>query len=318
MKEINLKNDYLNVTLLNRGAAIKSIVFDGDEMVLSSDNLDYYETNPSNQGVVVGRTAGRITNGEFNLNGKKYSINKNFKNKHNLHGNKIHLIDYEYVIYESKVVFKTSNDEGSYPGNINIQITYELIKNELKMTIEVITDADTIIDMTNHTYFSLDFKKTILEQELKIEANNVWLLNDDSLPVEKIKVDNTPFDFRKGVLLKNNCIEHEQFEKVGFIDHPFELKGDKKIELYDLETKRKLIIKTNQPYVVCYTGNYLADEDFLFKGKTPLKHQALCLETQNLPNDINISKEKSKSILKKGEEYINETSYVFQKGDRSV
>ncbi len=313
MQIITLANDELEVKLSNIGATIVSIKFDNAQMVLSPDDLNYYKTNEAFLGTIVGRTAGRIKYGQFYLNNKMYQLPKNFLNQHNLHGNELHQKMYDYKVDKNSVTFTYIDKEGVYPGKLEVKITYILKGNQLECIIEAIPDKDTIVNMTNHTYFNLNMNKSVLDQEILIPANEVWYLDKDSLPLKSVDVTNTPFDFRKQVKLGKQKVQHEQFDKVGFIDHPFKLDNSKDIILYDPDTKRKLLITTNQEFVVCYSGNYLAQENFTFDNKKLFKHQAICFEPQALPNAINTTAVENHTIIKANEKYENKISYRFEK-----
>ncbi len=310
MKQYNLKNDDLDIVLISFGAAIKSIEYKGKSMVITPDDDEVFKNNYTSQGAVIGPTAGRIKNATFNLDGKKFELPKNFLGKHNLHGTNMQAINYQGQQIDNKVVFTSSYYDEYFQTILDITITYELIECALNMKIEVIPSSDTIINMTNHTYFNLGFETNILEHELKIPASDVWYLDSESLPREKIAIDDSVLDFSKQTKIGDKLVKHEQFDKVIFIDHPFTLKGNT-ISLFNPQNNIKLDVVTNQKHVVVYSGNYLDSCGFTINGQIPNKFDAICIETQAMPNAINIDEHKCSVITRANDKYLNETSYVF-------
>lgn len=300
MKSYILKNNNLEVKFCEYGASIVSIKFLHKEMIVGYTNLERYKTNPTYQGCIVGRSAGRIRNGKFFLNGKEYSIQKNFRG-HNLHGNNLHQLKYKVEILGNKIIFKGKDIAyiNGYPGNIYIKITYILLDNSLDMKIEVISDEDTLVNFTNHTHFNLGVKN-ILNLNLKIDGIP-WFLDKDLLPIEK-KYDEV-FNFKNNKKIKTAFVKHSQFDITKFIDHPFQLENK---SIYLSSDEIQLKIETNQNVVVVYAGNYLSDA----KIKGINDFGGIALETQSLPDGININ---GSGILKKGETYLNHTTYTFTK-----
>ncbi len=314
MEEIILKNQYLKVVLSKQGGTLLSIKFDDSEMILNYDDKQLYQENASCQGAIIGRTAGRIANGQFMLNQQNYQLEKNYLNKHNLHGNKLHLREYQFEQDDNKVSFFLEDCAQEYPGNLQIKIVYQLIENKLRCDIFGKADAETIINMTNHTYFNLNNKKSILDHHLEIPATKVYLLDPESIPQKLIDVKNTVFDFTKLKAIRKNYVPNEQFKITKFIDHPYQLpKNPGIITLYEPESNRKLEIATNQKYVVCYTGNYLESENFLFNQQKITDYQGICFEAQALPNAINIPEERASVIYNEDELYHNFIEYTFTK-----
>lgn len=312
MQEIKVKNEYLEVEFFSVGAAIYSIKFCGKDMVLNPDDKTIFLNNKSYQGAVVGPTAGRIEGASFELGNKTYELQKNFLDKHNLHGSDLQNLEYEVCQSSSKVEFSKTIYDQSYQANLDITVSYELIGEKIEMEIHVVTDSDTIINMTNHTYFNLGFDGLILDHQLQIPASNVWYLNDESLPREKVKINESILDFNQLTTIREKLTKHEQFDKVVFIDHPFEL-IDEPIKLFNPMNNIQLEVETNQPYLVVYTGNYLADENLKRRDKELKQFETICLETQALPNAINIPGERQSVILKANKTYTNKTSYKFTK-----
>ncbi len=312
LKEIVIKNQQLEVKLLSTGAAIYSIKYDGKDMVLSPDDKSIYANNTSYQGAIVGPTAGRVRNAQFELDGNFYDLPKNFLNKHNLHGSDLQNVEYDVKREGNKVEFSKVVHDPYYQANLDIKIIYQVIDSSLDMEINVKTDNNTIVNMTNHSYFNLGFENLILDHELTIPSSHVWYLDDESLPQEKVEIEKSVLDFTKGEKIGNKKIKHEQFDKVVFIDHPFKL-SDNTISLYNPVNDIRMDVETNQPYVVIYSGNYLADEGLSRNGKSLKQFETICIETQAMPDAIHSDDERETVILRIDQEYQNKTTYKFSK-----
>ncbi|MDV2685640.1 aldose epimerase family protein [Alkalihalophilus lindianensis] len=326
-----LKNSNgISMTCINYGCIITKLITPDKEgnfenIVLGFDSLKDYHNYSSYFGAVVGRVAGRIKDGEFELDGKKYKLAKNDGNNH-LHGGER---GFDQVIWnatpfkaEGKVgvefTYLSPDGEEGYPGNLELSVTYELNNSdELTIFYGAFTDKKTIVNITNHSYFNLsgNLKCHILNHKLQIESDEFLELNNDLLPTGKfIRVDNTVFDFRKGreIVEGAQSADPQNVLAGNGYDHPFLLREDSsgvKIVLKDSQSGRMLRMETNEPCVVLYTGNQLTD-NFEIRGVRSKKYGALCLETQGLPDAVNHENFKS-IVLEKGQEYSRYTKYKF-------
>lgn len=314
---------------INYGCIITDIIMPdrtekAENVVLGFDNMaDYIDHSPF-FGAVIGRVAGRISNAQFNLNGREYKLAKN-EGSHHLHGGKTGfgdvIWDYKVIEEEDKAGVEFSyisiDGEEGYPGTVHVRTTYLLNeKDELEITYQATTDEDTIINLTNHSYFNLsgDLNKKISEHDLKLKSSQFLELDKEMIPTgERVSVNQTPFDFREGARINQGIDSgYPQNELAGNgYDHPFILDDhfDKEMILYDSESGRQLIVETDQPCVVIFTSNQYEGE-YLIRGVKPHHHMAICLETQGFPDAIN--QEKFPSILlKKDEEYKAVTKYSF-------
>lgn len=323
-------NDHgMEVGCINYGCVINKILVPDkhgniENVVLGFDNLEDYRQHSPYFGAVVGRHAGRIANGEFELDGKKYELAKNNNGNH-LHGG---LEGFDKVIWKAETIegsrsvsvhfsyFSRDGEEG-YPGNLEMEVIYTLTnKNELIIGYKGISDKRTLLNITNHTYFNLsgNLKRTILDHKLTLKSNEYVRLNEDLLPTgEFIRVEGTVFDFRTGRFIKDGA-ESKDSQTIlagnGY-DHPFILSenNDGEILLEDSQSGRVLQIETDQPCVVLYTGNQLEDT-FSISGVLSKKYLGLCLETQGVPDSIHHPHFPS-VILEKGEVYQSVTKYRF-------
>ncbi|MPQ43052.1 aldose epimerase family protein [Clostridium tarantellae] len=321
------KNGML-VEILNLGGIIIKIMVpdkDGilENVVLAYKNIEDYFYNPSSFGCIVGRTAGRIGNANVCIEGVKYNFAKN-NNGNCLHGGnegfskKFWRGSVEKNKDNSKVIltYKSNDGEEGYPGNLDITVIYELNNNnELSIIYKGITDKDTIVNLTNHSYFNLsgNNKNNILNEELLVNSNKICELDEDLIPTGNfIKVKDTPFDFTSfkniGKDIEDNNI---QLKYGNGYDHPWVLNKNEKVAatLYDPVSARCMDVITNQKALVIYSMNF-PDKLILENNKVANKRQAICFEAQGLPigyNDCFIED----TILKVEEEYNNKTIFKF-------
>ncbi|MCT8137120.1 galactose mutarotase [Anaerobacillus sp. CMMVII] len=325
--QYTIKNDHgMKVSFINYGCIVTEIsVPDAnglfENVVLGFDNLEDYLNFSPFFGAICGRVAGRIGRAEFELNGKTYQLAKNDGENH-LHGGRV---GFDKVIWNAEIEDSStvkfsrtslSGEEG-YPGNLAMDVTYSLTnENELNITYHGVSDEDTIVNVTNHSYFNLsgDLKTDILDHELQLKSDKFIELGNDLIPTgEVLPVENTPFDFRNGRKIRDgvNSEFHQNVLVGNGYDHPFLLNEhhQKEIILRDLSSGRELIIETDEPCVVFYSGNMLQDH-YQINGIQSKKHLGLCLETQGPPDAIH-HPNFSTSILKKGETYSRSTRYTF-------
>ena len=310
------------------GATLYSLIvpdIDGNpcDVVLGYDSPEGY-MGPSGTGfgATIGRNGNRIGKAQFTLNGKTYKLDKN-NNGNNLHSG---LAYYHYRMWtviettESSITFSLHSPDGDqgYPGNFNVDVTYTLTDdNELRLDYNGTPDQDTIVNMTNHTYFNLNghASGSILEQEVWVDADAFTPTDDELIPTgEIVSVEGTPMDFRVKKPIGRDI--EEDFEALKFgggYDHNWCLnnKGEfaKVIEMSAKESGITMEVYTDLPGVQIYSGNFLAEE--LGKDGIVYKHrQAICFETQHYPDAIN-HENFPNVVFKAGEVYKTTTVYKF-------
>lgn len=321
-----LKNDLgLEVSAINYGCIITRIVTpdkngDFENVVLGHDSLRKYEADPYYLGAVVGRVAGRIKGGSFELDGKSYVLAKNERSNH-LHGGPK---GFSKAIWDAELIddgvrfsYVSKDGEEGYPGNVNIQVTYSLNNhNELTILYEAQTDRKTLLTVTNHSYFNLsgNLKKNTLDHTLKIKSDRFLELDQEFIPTGNfMEVENTPFDFKGSSAIEvGTTSAYPQNILVGNgYDHPFILNvnHDQEIELRDPESGRTLTMETDEPAVIFYSGNSLKAEGD-FRSVPSEKYLGICLETQGVPDAIHQPHFPS-VVLDEGEDYSSLTVYRF-------
>ncbi|WP_290060038.1 aldose epimerase family protein [Paraclostridium bifermentans] len=312
--------------ILNLGGIITKIITPDkdhnlENIVVGYNSIDSYKENHSYMGAIIGRTSGRINEGIIKVENKEYKLFKNY-GKNQGHGGKNGFNKKIYEVESAKegnnITLKlkafSKDMEESYPGNLEIEVSFKLSENfHIKQIYKAYTDKTTLVNMTNHTYFNLsgNLKESITKQYMKVDSNYILELDEDCIPTGKyINVDKTPFDFR---ILK--CIgkdiddKKDKQIKIGCgYDHVFMFdKGY--IHLEDKVSKRAMDITTNQHCVVIYSMNFI-DELTLYNNKLKQRRYGICFETQEPPIGHNMCFLEN-SILNKGSIYNQVTEYKF-------
>ncbi|MFL0268676.1 aldose epimerase family protein [Candidatus Clostridium radicumherbarum] len=319
------------VEIINFGGIVRSLKLPNDkgsfdDVVLGFDKLEDYMKEGPYFGAIIGRYANRIAKGSFNLNGTEYKLKVNNGSNH-LHGG---LKGFDKVIWEPRVLESESLElsyiskdmEEGYPGNLEVKVTYTLTDdNSLKIDYFALTDKDTIVNLTNHSYFNLSGHASgnILNHKVYINADKFTAAYKDSIPTGELRgVVGTPMDFTK--LKKVGDEINSSYEQIVFAkgyDHNFIINREdesliKTSEVVDENSGRTMEVYTTMPGVQFYTGNFI-EEAVEGPGKEGAKYSnysGLCLETQFFTNSINI-KHFPSPILRAKEEYKHTTIYKF-------
>jgi aldose 1-epimerase len=263
----------------------------------------------------VGRCANRIKGASFELNGKTYPLYANNGENH-LHGGKRGFNKYVWNGEQTgeAVTFSRLSPDGEegYPGNLQVQVTIGWEGDSLTIRYEATTDQDTVVNLTNHSYFNLNGKGKINGHLLQVAADHYTLNGRDGIPTgEVVSVEGSAMDFRTPKTIgqdagkKEPCVSFFNGYDSNFIisGHPFATAvGDK--------TGITLIADTDQPGVQLYTANALGPR-LGKKGSFYGFRSGFCLETQNYPDAIHHPQWPS-CILKAGETYRSVTTYTFR------
>lgn len=318
-----------SVELSGIGAGITSICVPDKNGELTDVVLGYsdylnYIYDGSCAGKTAGRYANRIANGIFELNGNTYKLNTNC-GSNSLHGGPegFQNQNWQSQIEGDKVIFTYLSRDGEefFPGNVMVTVSYKWDNNNtLTIEYEATTDADTVINLTNHTYFNLKGAGNgdIFDHTLKLNCSHYLPTDNTLVPTgEYASVKGTPMDFTEEKALGVDI--HSDFEaiKIGKgYDHCWLVDNfqDKQIKeiavLKEHTSKRELHIYSSQVGVQVYTGNWLNDSPI---GKNGAKHSDYCavaIECQGLPDAPNKPHFPSQ-ILKKGETYKQTIVYSF-------
>ncbi|WP_203248087.1 aldose epimerase family protein [Sporosarcina beigongshangi] len=329
MKYTLVNEQGMSVSVLNYGGIITEILVPDrngkiENVVLGFKNYVDYESNQNYFGALIGRVAGRIQGGSFELNGKTYELEKNNKDNH-LHGGSS---GFHQAIWDVKpfqtvntiglmLTYKSSDGEGGYPGNLDVTVTYKLNNNnQFIIDYSATSDQPTPLTLTNHSYFNLsgDLKKTVHHHYVTIDSEQFIELDEELIPTGKlINVAGTSFDYRNGQLLGNGLKDDSVQNKIAGNghDHYFIFNQGKKnaVVVRDTDSGRIMRLKTNQPGMVMYTSNTMEDGMEL-KENFSKKYLGVCFETQSSPASLHHNGFPS-VVLNAGEQYKKQTVFSF-------
>lgn len=298
------------------------------DVVLGYDTVEGYYENPPHFGSPIGRNGNRIGNASFTIDGVTYQLEKNDNGKNNLHSGpnfyRTRVWDVVEIDAEKNSItfsIKSPHLDQGFPGNFTAFVSYTLTeKNELVLDYKGTADKDTIVNMTNHSYFNLsgEGSGSAMDQYLTIHANYYTPVADShSIPTgEYAPVEGTPMDFRTARQMGERInADFEQLKFTGGYDHNYVTdnysKGNRRLiaTAYSKETGIAMDVTSDCPCVQFYAANFVENE----KGKNGHvynQRDAFCLETQVEPNAVNVEDFHS-PVLAAGEHYNSETSYRF-------
>lgn len=331
-----------SVSLSTFGATITSLKIPDKngkiiDIVHGYKSVTPYEKSPiGHAGGTIGPYANKIDGGKFILNGEEYKLecNKDGGTTHSHGGNE----GFDVQNWKARVIadgvefsyLKEDMDDG-YPANVKYKVIYKFGNdNKLHIQYKAKSDRDTIINLTNHTYFNLDGAEntaegSVLDHIVKLNSSYITENNEKAIPTGKLlEVKETPFDFsepkRIGDLINN---EHAQLKIGKGFDQNYCVDGYDGINVLEVaevkSPKSGIVLKvsTNLPGFQFYTANNLG-KPTQPNGKNDSKYEkrsGLCIEPQVYPNAINTPEFKEKGILKKGENYSKEIVYSFSIND---
>jgi aldose 1-epimerase len=302
----SISNGTIALEAINYGAIITSLrVPDRNgrsgDVVLGHETLPPYLDNRAYLGAVVGRYANRVAGGRFELDGTRYQLATNDAANH-LHGG---VVGFDRRVWNAS--FGETSDgpsirferispagEEGYPGTLHVAVTYQVTSsNVVSIRYDATTDAPTIVNLTQHTYFNLSGEKSVttLDHELQIHADHYLPVDDTLIPTGDVaEVSGTPFDFREPASLRSRiALDHQQLQTAAGFDHTFVFAA---VEgpvacLSDPASGRRLEIGTTEPGVQFYGGQLLDGRTTAAYGRTLGRYAGLCLETHHFPDSPN-------------------------------
>ncbi len=320
-----VKAGEITATLTDYGATLVSILMPAgkgafEDILLGCSTLGGYTGKHPFFGVTAGRFANRIAKGRFSLSGKDYVLATNDGSNH-LHGG---IKGFNTFVWKAEasegpkggtVKFTRTSPDGEegYPGKLETSVTFALgADGALSIAYEARSDADTVVNLTNHAYFNLkgEGRGTILDHELRLACSSYLPVDSTLIPTgEPQAVAGGPFDFRKAKKIGKDI------EAAGGYDHCFVLdgKGPGLVDCAEVReplSGRRMSVSTTLPGVQLYTGNYLAGSAGK-RGSVYEKHGGFCLETELFPDSPNKPSYPS-SKLSPGQVWAHETVYRFQ------
>ncbi len=293
-------------------------------VVLGFDNLERYLKGHPFFGVVAGRYANRIAKGKFTLDGKEYTLAVNNGPNH-LHGG---IVGFDKKLWTPGEVrisdegislelsYTSPDGEEGYPGTLTVFVTYTLTRGDVwRIDYRATTDAPTILNLTNHSYFNLAGQGDVLEHELEVAADYYTEVDSGLIPTGKLlPVKGTALDFN-GLRFIGLRGMTAGLASPGY-DHNFVLRhGGKKFGIaawaFERYSGRTIACHTDQPGVQLWTMNFEPGKDLVCTGGFQVpKHGGFCLETQHFPDSIN-HPEFPSCVLRPGEVFRSRTEYRF-------
>lgn len=295
----------MKVSVLNLGGIITRLLVPDrhgnfQNIVLALDSLQGYVENPAYVGAIVGRYAGRIKDSAMKIGGKEYQLDRNDGNN-SLHGGFKGLNKVIWTIEEKlenseaelRLAYLSRDGEGGFPGNLKINATYRVHEdNSLEIIYEAISDKETAVSLTNHSYFNLSGDiETIEEHDLRLNTPFLLEAGADMLAGERI-LDLRQYGIKIGEVkkIKEYMLALEKASGFKGMDHAFIVnKGGSKELSFTAEYQhqgsgRSLAVYTDLPYINIYSGNFLDEGITLAEGKSAVKYGGICFETQEQPD----------------------------------
>ncbi|MHC2856293.1 aldose epimerase family protein [Enterococcus lactis] len=317
IKKITLKNDYLEVVLLNYGARLHQIFAPDKEgksenILLSYDRFEDVLTDKSFFGATVGPVAGRIRDASWG----EHRLEKNCGSHHIHGGTKGWSFQYwEVEVFKTPssigVVFYLKDEFSTYPGPITAMITYRLTKNELEMTTSASSLVETICNPTNHAYFNLsgNGKRDIYDHQLTVFLDGILELDQEKLPTGNwTKKEDLPIDFRKSPTLQEILACYPAgLDDVFLLHHPRLSRNS--LQLFEKHSGRQMTIATSNKSMVLFSTTGF-EADFSVNGKQMHSNYGLAIEPQEIPDIVHFPNFGSIN-LHPGQERISQTIYRF-------
>lgn len=274
-------------------------------IVLGFPNLHAYETGTTYFGALIGRYANRIGGARFALNGREYHLPAN-NGGNTLHGGNH---EFDRAIWTvtphrnggsagATLTYVSPDGTDGFPGNLHVTVDYTLNdRNELRIDYAATTDKDTVINLTNHTYFNLagNGSGSVEDQILQIDADRFTPINADLIPTGALApVAGTPLDFRKPMRIGDRLRSgYDQLVFAHGYDFNWVLNGERRdtplpaAHAHDPHTGRTLDVLTTEPGLQVYTGNFLNGSVVGSSGTTYRQSDAFTMETQHFPDSPN-------------------------------
>ncbi len=300
------------------------------DVVLGHDSVQEYAADTSYFGAIIGRVVNRIAGARFTVDGRDYRVTANRPPNH-LHGG---LLGFDRMVWRVTPVREASDgpaagielrhrspdgDQG-YPGNLDVRVLYVLTDgNELIVDYLATTDQPTPVNLSQHSYFNLAGHGSgdILGHRLWINADEFTPMREDFTPTGRFApVAGTPFDFRTPTVIGARIGDDDEQLRIGHgYDHNYVIDREgpgmvQAARLVDPGSGRTLDVRTTEPGMQLYTGNYIEGPVPGKEGRRYGRHSGLSLETQHFPDAPNQPAFPS-IILRPGREYRSRTVFGF-------
>lgn len=318
--QFHLEDDAGNrAVVLNYGAVLQQLWVAGRDVCLGYDTLVEYEAATSCFGSTMGRCTGRIADRKITLSGKTWLLSENRENLH-MHGGfqGFHKKVWDWEILENGVRFTylSPHGEEGYPGNLTIHVTYRWADDGvLELEYDGCSDAETVINLTNHSYFNLDGHDSgdAMGQRLQIFSDSLAKTHPGNLPTgEVLPVVGTALDFTAPHILAQR-IDDNSLAPTGGYDHNYILPGKALFpaaKLWARQGDLSMEVWTDLPDLGLYTANFLPEQE----GKGGCRYgprHGVCLETQYIPNGANLPHFSPIPVFPAGARYHHFTQFRF-------
>lgn len=315
-----LTNDELTVTVLSLGGIVQQILYRGKNLVCGFDHADAYLDSSCYYGAIVGRCCNRMRS--LRIGEMEYTLSHNENGTNQLHGG---FTGFDKKIWNAEIqdealslsCFSPDGEEG-YPGNLQVRVTYQVAGSSLAIRYDAVSDRDTAVNLTNHSYFNLDGPgETVLDHRLFLNADRISICDGLHIPTgDHLPCKGTPFDFSAVKPIGRDIhASHPQLTPWGGYDNNFLLRkqspGDFSLAARVEGKEIGMEVWTDRSCVQLYTSN--DEHDALMQNGMPqIRHRAFCLETQEEPNAVNFAKANGSSPhLPAGEPYEAATTFRF-------
>ncbi len=319
------RTDALEVSITNFGGRILRLRTPDreghfDDIVLGFDKLDAYLKGDAFFGAVVGRYANRISHGRIVLHGRTYQLTQN-GGDNSIHGGRIGFdkrLWQDHIEHGSLVLtYVSPAGEEGYPGTLTTTVRYTINRNEIRIDYQATANQDTIVNLTNHTFFNLAGagSGTVLDHELTLNADWYTPTDDDLIPTGVIsKVAGTPFDFRTphriGERIDDPALRYTKGYDQNWVIVHHQADLALAARVFEPRSGRVLEVLTTEPGVQFYTGNFLDGSLTGKDGKHYVRYGGFCLETQHFPDSPNHPDFPS-TLLKAGHTFRSVTIFRF-------
>jgi aldose 1-epimerase len=326
VQEIRLRSPSgAEASVINFGATLRDLVIplgNGGRrrVVLGFETLDGYLAGHSYMGSTCGRVGNRIAGGRFSLDGRSYTLPLNEANRTHLHGGKSGFSHRPWEVVDHKTdqvtlrLVSPDGDEG-YPGRVEALCTYRLKDHgTIEIVLNARTDAPTLVNLVNHSYFTLQEDAEIWNHKLEIAGPFTTKLDADLIPTgEIVSVAGTPFDFRKARSIRfmqdGKPFDYDVNFVLGTLA-PMGSPGDVAARATSPDGKIRMEVATTEPGLQLYTGAVLGPVGTGVGGQRHFPHAGFCLEAQRFPDAIH-QRHFAQATLRPGEHYHQVTEYRF-------
>lgn len=327
VERYTLTDGAFSVSILTLGGIVQSLIVPDrngkpTDVVLGFDSTADYEAQTCYIGALLGRCANRIAEGRITVSGIPYQLACNDNGVNQLHGGNV---GFDKRIWRASILsdgialsYESPNGEENFPGKLSVTVTYRLVDSALRIEYHAVSNADTICNLSNHSYFNLAGHDSgeVGAQTLCIHAEKFTPLGENSVPTGEIaSVADTALDLRKPTPLGAGWdADCPQIQLGAGYDHNFIVDGEGLRPFASARSEQtgiELTVHSDMPGVQLYTGNYLHAD--LPKGKSGVtygRRHGFCLETQFWPSAPTLP-HFPQPILRAGETYDHVTVFAF-------